>query len=54
MRVMTARERRLQAQSCAELAKTAEDTFAKEILTELAKEFSNDADKLEQQRPVEH
>ena len=43
-----ARERRQQAQWYAELAKTAEDVFTKEVLEELAKELREQADKLEQ------
>jgi hypothetical protein len=39
-----AKERRQQAQWCAELAKTSEDVFAKDILEELAKEFSEHAE----------
>jgi hypothetical protein len=43
-----ARKRRQQAQWYAELAKTAEDVFTKEVLEELAKELREQADKLEQ------
>jgi hypothetical protein len=43
-----AREQRQQAQWYAELAKTAEDVFTKEVLKELAKELREQADKLEQ------
>jgi hypothetical protein len=43
-----ARERRQQAQWYAELAKTAEDVFIKEVLEDLAKELREQADKLEQ------
>jgi len=46
----TAEERRQQANWCTELAETAEDAFAKEILIELAKEYSRDADRLERPR----
>jgi len=41
-----AQEYRHQAQSCLELANTAEDQFTKEAMKELATEFLNAADRL--------
>jgi hypothetical protein len=43
----SARERRQQAHSCAELAKNATDEFTKGALVALAQEFQEEADALE-------
>jgi hypothetical protein len=43
-----AQEYRHQAQSCLQLAKTAEDQFTKEAMKELATEFLKAADRLEE------
>jgi hypothetical protein len=43
-----AQEYRHQAQSCLELANTAEDQFTKEAMKELATEFLKAADRLEE------
>jgi len=45
-----AQEYRHQAQSCLELANTAEDQFTKEAMKELATEFLKAADRLEEDR----
>jgi hypothetical protein len=44
----TANEYRQQARECLELAKEAQDLYAKEAMAELAKEFSTAAELLEQ------
>jgi hypothetical protein len=43
----SARERRQQAHSCVELAKSATDQFTKDALAALAEEFESEADTLD-------
>jgi hypothetical protein len=51
----TAKEYRQQAEWCLELAKTAEQAFAKTAMKELAEEFNKAAEKLEEETvPAAH
>jgi hypothetical protein len=48
--LQVAKQYRQQAEQCVELAKTAKDVYAVEVMTELAQEFNKAAEELEHRR----